>query len=61
MLQYPWVAAAVVAWSTAHVYAIPSSATRDAAPQVQLDSATFIGVAELGISRFLGIPYAVPP
>ncbi|PPR05604.1 hypothetical protein CVT26_009125 [Gymnopilus dilepis] len=37
------------------VHALPSS------PKVKLDSATVIGVTSGSVSKFLGIPYAVPP
>lgn len=43
------------------VVAIPGPSSRDLGPTVQLDDATFVGVPGVGISKWLGIPFAQPP
>lgn len=41
--------------------ALAAPTSQDAGPTVTLDDATFVGVAGLGISKWLGIPFAEPP
>jgi hypothetical protein len=38
-----------------------ASAATGNPPSVQLDDAQFIGISSQGVTRFLGIPYALPP
>lgn len=42
---------------------LPQGAPHERAllPTVKLDSGTFTGTSLLGVSRFLGIPFALPP
>lgn len=46
-------------FSVLQALAAPTSG--DSKPTVKLDDATFVGVAGLGVSKWLGIPFAEPP